>query len=117
MHFKTDCKSQTLSVEKIEDTNIEIIPNDEETPAATDPLQQKPKKELPPNCFSDGLNAKLAKCFKCCYGNENSKINIYWTKIRSFSYDLAENKNFELFIIIMIVLSSIALVSLFFFLI
>jgi hypothetical protein len=63
-----------------------------------------------PNCFSDKLNSKLKKIFKCCYGNEESKMCQNWMKIRRGAYDLAENKNFELFIIMMIVLSSIALV-------
>ena len=77
-----------------------------------DPNRRKSLKneEYLPNCFSDQLNSKFKKVFKCCYGNEQSKLCQNWTKIRRGAYDLAENKNFELFIILMIVLSSIALV-------
>ena len=113
---KKECKIHTSNPEDPEMPIVEIMIANGESSAITGEAKRKSliDFELAPNCFSDSLNLKLKKIFPCCYGNENTKLNIIWMKIRRGAYDLAENKNFELFIIFMIVLSSIALVLTFF---
>lgn len=67
----------------------------------------------PPDCFSQSNYKKITKFLCCCFPalrDDNSPLMVKWTKLRQISFKIAENKNFELFIIIMIVLSSIALV-------
>jgi hypothetical protein len=81
---------------------MEIRPDTEADP-------DKPVKELPPNCFSESTYKTFSFFFKMF--ENDSKIGKAWFKIRCFANDLAEHENFELFIIIMILLSSIALVS------
>ncbi len=68
-------------------------------------------EEIPPDCFSDGFYKRLNnnKLMRKHFGNETRLMKV-WTRVRLHAYKFAENKNFELFIIFMIVLSSLALV-------
>jgi hypothetical protein len=69
-------------------------------------------EELPPDCFADGFYKRINnnRFLKKHFGN-NTALMRAWAKVRLYAYKFAENKNFELFIIFMIVLSSLALVS------
>lgn len=68
-------------------------------------------KDLPPDCFSDLCHARLSACWPFKFICNNKSLMRKWTKIRCFTYKLIEHKYFESFIILMILLSSIALVS------
>jgi hypothetical protein len=68
--------------------------------------------ELPPDCFADGFYKRLNRNkFLKRYFGDDTLLMKGWAKIRLYAYKFAENKNFELFIIFMIVLSSLALVG------
>lgn len=67
-----------------------------------------PVEGTPPDCFPKCCYAR--KKFLCYRPDENSYFSQNWTKLRTNAFKYLEHRYFEIFIIIMIICSSISLV-------
>jgi|688.fasta_scaffold1888514_1 hypothetical protein len=67
-------------------------------------VQQK-QEDFSPICCSKDFDEKNCKC---CFGKDK---NSFWMKFSRAIYKLVQNKYFDLFIVAMIILSSIELVN------
>jgi hypothetical protein len=115
---------QALSLHQIHQ-NINTIHSDDEllTPViSSDVKMHTPEvnntidfdeeiKDLPPDCFSELCNARLSASWPFKYVFGNRALMKKWTRVRCITYKVIEHKYFESFIIVMILLSSVALVS------
>ena len=86
--------------EALPNDNLEAIQDETKGDKAND------EEEIPPDCFPAKNKTKPDKDTQ----QPQSKFRENWMKLRKNAYLCAEHKYFELFIIVMIVLSSIALV-------
>lgn len=66
---------------------------------------------MPPSCFPNCSTTK--RNYFCCKVNNRSMLFSAWTRLRIIAFKCVEHKYFEIFIIIMIIMSSITLVRLF----